>query len=503
MRKTNLIALVLTAAVLFFAKTAVSQNTTFKLTDYKNPTYIYQTLDLNFGLNSGLSANKESASSTGTSNAFSLNSSAGGNFSRFTNSPKAQSERHINLNTGIGSNSSDNDYSSGTNSSRSKNNTFSHSENVYIDILNRYYNPKQNYIELNGGIYSGFQNNSEKSSSTDAAFALISHKTESQVRRFFNRINGSILIGNGRIEKVQDARLALYILNDLHLLNRDKRSASDTDVMALAQLITSLKYKRFFDTRLQKIAQITAIDSFIQKNGIVGTPDAAYFTSLNDNWDYANGPARYSGRRMFTGFEADYSYRYGKDYLKTDYSNQQSYNRANNEQTTNLFLVFGITKEKPLSLIWQKSTNLKVSIGIQNTKFKHTLDDLNLSDRSIYTDAIPAIKLTTDYGYGYYPNSRTYLTLKLWFLAGYENGINGSSKKEKTLDYTNFYTYTGPQFQAYYYLSERLRLNFTFNGEFRLNHYTKTYTLAQSDVEKSTSTWWNQQVNASLTYSLF
>ncbi len=486
---------------LFTSQTSTAQTSTFRLSDYKNPDYLYQTLDLNFGLNSGFTFNNQSnseADSRSNTSAFSLNSGAGAVYSFYKNSPKIQSEKHISLDAGIGSSSftikreyNDSDYKSGS---------FSHGENFYILGLKRLYNEKKQYFEVNGtlsALYNGLSSHNKALNS-----GIIDFEQESNQKNLNLNLTGAFLVGTGRIEQVQDARLAMYILEDLQKLNRANKIASDENVLALAREITLLKYKRFFDNRLRKIAEITAIDAFLQKNGISGTTDAAYFTSLNDNWDFANNPVRNSGKRLFTGLEANYGYLYNntvnENIVPDNEPNEYKLNQANG----GFYLVAGFNSEKPKSLTWQNSSSVKVGVGMQSGVKTEKEPDI-ADETKYYLWTLPTVKLAADYGFGYYPNSRTWLTFKWWLLSGWDKEMDGDSKDKKEDLQNRFYTYTGPQFNAYYYLSEKLRLSLTFNGEFRFDNIKYLYDVIEGAPEKETSTIWNQQVNAALTYSLF
>jgi hypothetical protein len=133
-----------------------------------------------------------------------------------------------------------------------------------------------------------------------------------------------------------------------------------------------------------------------------------------------------------------------------------------------------------------------------------TLKTSNIAEETkYYLTALPSLKLAADYGFGYYPNSRTWLTLKWWLLSGWDKEMNGDTKETKEDLQNRFYTYTGPQFNAYFYMSEKLRLNLTFNGELRIDDTKYTYEVIEGNPEKVKSTWWNQQVNAAITYALF
>ena len=491
MKKIRMIAILLISMVVFSAKSSIAQESTFKLSDYKNPDYFYQSLDMNFGLNSGFGISKGTSTYDASTHDFSLSSGAGAVYSLYKNSPKTQSEFQASVNANIGSTSWQRYYSSPEYERTT--NTFNQAENVYISGLKRFYNPKQNYFEINGLTSSNYNGRNDKQKQKDSG--VVSLQTENEEKRFDLKLALALLIGKGRIEQVQDARLAMYILEDLKKLNRENRLASNEDVLAMARLITSLKYKRFFDSRLRNIAEISAIDSFLQKNNISGTADAAYFTSINDNWNYANNPVRNSGKRIFTGLESDYSFNYYSLLENYIVPAAPSSNPEYKRQTLGLFLVAGAAYEKPTSLKWQNSANLKIAAG-----FRQSWDKNN---PFFYTALLPSLKLTADYGFGYYPNSRTWLTLKWWLSSGWDNEKRGTSINDKQDSGNNFFAYTGPQLQAYYYLSEKLRLSFTFNGQFSVKYDKHIFIGQDENSVEYTEKYWNQQINANLTYSLF
>lgn len=500
MKNTWFIALLMLIAVLA-VKTSNAQDSTFKLSDYKNPNYLYQTLDLNFDLNSGFAFNNFAYSEENSKNSnstFSLNSGAGAVYSFYKNSAKTQTEKHILLEAGIGSSSLNSNNANGD--WESKSGYFSQSENLNINVLKRLYDEKKQYFEVNGSVFTSYRGLTNQSK--QLASGTVASEQESDQKNLGLNLTGSFLIGKGRIEQVQDARLAIFILEDLQKLNRANKIATTEDLLALAREITLLKYKRFFDNRYRKIAEITAIDSFLQKNGISGTPDAAYFTSLNDNWDYAINPIRNSGYRVFTGLEANYAYLYQNKHTEYHVPNSEARDYQLNNANGGFYLVAGINYEKPKSLKWQNSSSVKVGVGMQSGV--ETEKEPDIADESkYYLWTLPTVKLTADYGFGYYPNSRTWLTFKWWLLSGWDKEMDGDSKDKKEDRQNNFYSYTGPQFNAYYYLSEKLRLSLTFNGVFRIDDTKYTYDVIEGAPEKETSTQWNHQINAALTYSLF
>ncbi len=474
-----------------------AQSKTFNLADYKNPKYFYQSLDLNFGLNSELSVQNSKSNFSISSDAYSLNSSMGANYTSYVNSEASQGEKHINFNFGLGSSGSDNSFLDNYTNAKDKNKTFSHQEGVTFMGLHRAYNQKQQYFETQGSLEMNYHGNSDHGTNNSSG---AEQETKSTLKRFISNITGGLRVGTGRIEQVQDARLALYLLDDLQLLNREKRAVTHGDVIALAQLITNLKYKRFFDSRLRTIAEITAIDSFMQKNGLAGSTDAAYFTSINDNWNFANNPIRNNGHRLYAGVDASLGYNYLNNINHKIQPQDSKTENTVTDKTIGLFLVAGYDYEKPVNLKWQNSADLSAKFGMLQ-QLQHS--KLSFDTSSFYTEAIPSVQLSAGYGWGYYPNSRTWLTLKWWLLSGWEKQKRGESYDTRKDLQNSFYAYTGPQFQAYYYLSERLRLSLTVNGEFRLEGTKYTYELAEGQPDRNKSKWWNQQVNAGLTYGLF
>jgi len=498
MKKINLIALLLISMLVFTLKSSVAQNTTFKLSDYKNPDYFYQTLDLNFGLNNSSNIQKNDNSS----NFYNLKShmlaaNAQANYSIYANSRKSQSEFFAYLNGSFVSNGLHN--LSELSNSESRQSYFSNNQTFSFGGLKRFYNDKRNYFEIGGSFSNSHSGNLTKNKSLNND--IITFQTKGNVRSFYSNSNVVLHIGKGRIEQVQDARMALYLIDDLQQLNRDKRPASEDDVLELAKLITALKYKRFFDNRLRKIAEITAIDSFMQQKGIVSSTDATYFTSLNDNWAFANNPVRNSGWRIFTGVEGGFGYNYSKnqaEYIIPAQSTQdQSY--ANNR--LNVFLVAGLDYEKPINLKWQNSASIKAQFGSWTTKSINTAS--GAADVNTYIGESPIMGLSASYGFGYYPNSRTWLTADWALSSGYKKQFTGTSKSDKENSTNSFIIYTGPSAHAYYYLSEKLRLSINFTGYLQLNNDNYIINIPENSDNNQTETTWDYHLDASLTYSLF
>jgi hypothetical protein len=108
-------------------------------------------------------------------------------------------------------------------------------------------------------------------------------------------------LGLGRLEQVEDARRALFVLRNLA-----KRNLIDSvryqDIDELAQVSTQIRRRRYFDWRLQRIYQIETVDSFFRDRELVQDAGATYYALLSDFWWNGNQPVRNSGWRVSIGY---------------------------------------------------------------------------------------------------------------------------------------------------------------------------------------------------------
>ena len=73
----------------------------------------------------------------------------------------------------------------------------------------------------------------------------------------------SIGWGIGRIENVTDARQAIYILEDFKKNGILSRDLTKDELFEFAQLISTVKNKRFLDSRLHRIDEITTMFNIV------------------------------------------------------------------------------------------------------------------------------------------------------------------------------------------------------------------------------------------------
>jgi hypothetical protein len=285
-------------------------------------------------------------------------------------------------------------------------------------------------------------------------------------------------VGKGRIEPIQDARHAIYLLEELSKINRLREAQSDEEVMAFGQFIAKIKNKRFFDSRIKRMAEIEAVDSFLTANNYTQEKDARFFATLGDYWDYGAGPTRRAGQRISLVFQPGY-YLYG-------YNGNNGYIGDGKINFNALTLDAGIefAYEKPISLYWQNSINAYLTGGYVLGKKDNQIDDIE-NDVSI-PNMIAGVKQRV----GYYPNTRTYASFGIGAQhvlmdVEVEKDENSSGKRNRTsieADFSIQY-YFSPRFRlsasAYllYYLQDNSELdNYPFNQAVGTTRYLQSFT---------------------------
>lgn len=469
-----------------------SQQSNYNLRNYKNPNYKYKSLDLRFNFASPFSSFDSEDIGYGKGHTFSFRSNINCLYHRYSNSENFQGEQQ--LNSGFDTDISQS--KSNRNSFLQKNNSQSGSFYLNTKLINRFYISSQRFIEIDPiiGLSTGLSNNKL----TRLGIAPVDQFEQNKSTSLSTSISIPVLIGNGRIEQVQDAQLAMYILEDLQKSGLLKEQIQDNQVEILAMQLTKLKYKRNFDNRLQKIAEMNSLDSLIHKLNLVSDHGVALFTILRDNMDYANNPVRESGTRYYLALKPKLNYIFNsshykagenEDYIGADVKQESKNNRIS------VGFCSGIVQEKPISRTIQQSLFAEV-----NASYISLIDKLtspaNTDNRDIKASVFPSIDIQSGIAYGYYPNSRTWLTAGWSVYTGYfytNQEINGIHQNTN-----NLYIYTGPTLNAYFYLSPKMRLNLHFVGEFRNDNKN-----LMPSSNKQTELWWNQQVEASLTYSIF
>ncbi len=432
------IMVILTASQLF------SQFTDFKLSDYKLPNMKRKSLDINFnmqGTNSSTSSEEHISNTREKRNYTDFDSNISALYKSYLNNESLQ--REIKFGFGFLWNS----YKSTANDeNRWKYSSINPS--LYIDFINRKYYNNQQFIETSIKFnydYSKYHNG------TETTFDVYQHSLFAMT---------PIKIGIGRIEQVQDARQAIYLIEELKKQNRLNEFKSNNEVLELAKIISELKNKRFFDSRIRKIQELKSIDEYLENKGCKTISDATYFTSLMDMWEFGDQQIRKSGTRFSLAFYPGINMH--------DYENSGEGNsNITPDYTLNTIVInsgLEFNYEKPINLYWQNSINIFGYYGLNETTQKKKTSSNKTKIR------IPNVNFGLTHTLGYYPNSRT--KIELFSKAQYIK-IFDKSDIEKEIIGTD-----GNGFNT----SLSLSANYYFSPKFKINAYvTYNYTWMESD----------------------
>lgn len=475
--KHKLIRPALLLLLCMFANSVFAQYDNYQLKDYVNPDYKRQSLDFNFGgrmQNSSTVQDNSSNYSYRTDNkTINLDSELSLNYNRVKNTIRTQNTTDLGFSVG-GQYNKDNrlskyEFSGAQTESEYLSKSGTYNFNLNFLHTGRYYGNNKNFLLF--------------APSARVSYFHLKEKQDDESYQSYNSTKGTLAtnaslaigVGKGRIEEVGDARQAVYILQDLQKQDVLKKDLSSDEINELAQLITKVKYKRQFDSRIRLIQEITSIDSlFVEKGYVENDHSVAYFTSLYDNWQFAN-VNRKSGNRFTVSVMP--SLYYGNDRSKTVYFNQNDYT----VQDTIKRFDYGVAllamyeSEKPINLYWQRRASLGYSIEWVGIDYPQHEDSYRTA-------------LTGDYGLAFYPNSRT-------SIGGYISQSLMYGFKDRWINST-----TSLHFDMAYYFSPQFRLNIYY----RLGYnYTYSDDKDNDRVYTYKNKYPNNYLSVSLLYSIF
>lgn len=243
-------------------------------------------------------------------------------------------------------------------------------------------------------------------------------------------------VGYGRVEPVRFARLAY----DTYQMLAKKgliETATPEQIEELANVMVDITNTRFFDSRFKTIFQLEQIDSTLRVQGLAGDMPLAYFAQLADVWNSANSFQRGSGNEISAGIKTvyDYSRSESRDLItETNYS----YSGAD---YGGLLAYVEYRNEKPLNIKWQRYWGASLEYG-------------DVDDRYPETGAEGI--LSANYGYGWYPNTRTSMNLEL--AASAIQGYRVESLPPSDVEYDQYVYSTQLNGSLYYWFTARFRL---------------------------------------------
>lgn len=311
----------------------------------------------------------------------------------------------------------------------------------------------------------------------------MSAETEGDYHQTGARLAIPLKIGKGRIEQVQDARQAIYILNNLAKRGVLTRKLTNEEINTFAHTISTVKNKRFLDSRLRTIDEITTVDSFLVNNKLLATSGPSYFTTLYDYWMYGALFKRGSGTVISGGITPGIQYFRNKRI--EDENSLYEYKTKMTVPSINANVA--IEYEKPVNVYWQRSASAQLTGGYEYGK----LAGMDHNKQNNYQAGIEG-----KYAWGYYPTSRTNINMGLmeqcyWSKLTWESdGVNHA--------YSDLSTSTSVFFEMYYYFSPQLRLS--VNASLL---YQYSGDLEKEPIEDRNINRWAGNLGATLTYSLF
>ena len=289
--------------------------------------------------------------------------------------------------------------------------------------------------------------------------------------------------GYGRIENVEDARQAVYIANALSKRNILTRNLSNEELFELSQKISTVKNKRFLDSRQHLIAEISTVDSFFVKKKLLNDIGATYFTTLYDMWQYGALFSRQAGYEISFVISPYYTY----DYLKNTPELQDGAIHYPHQARLETNLTFNY--EKPFKLNWQHSISAGGFAVFNQGKAGKT--DFN----SIFSNRSKTLIAGAYYSLNYYPNTRTNIRATV----GSQAQVTQYISKHITEDYTMIDTYCTAM--------SGISINYYFAPHFRVTSYCDLnygQSWYKTDGEKrSNANHFSTAFNVQLVYFIF
>ena len=458
---------------LLFFQISKAQTKDFNLSDYKLPNLARRTLDFKFGLTENFTSynfpeetnvsyyNYTQYAGKRRNNSFNSNFEL--TYKRYLNKRNLQRNTLFALRNDIRMNSDKINYEPEENYKyKSNGNNFNPFLNY--ELINRNYFNGESFIETDVNLTFDVQNGKNKLESIGNDYRQTLNTKQKDHHINFEL---PLKIGKGRVEQVQDARHAVYLLDELSKIDKVKTNYNNKDIIKLSKFISELKNKRFFDSRIRRRYEYAALDSFFTANNYLVDSDIEYFSTLSDFWIYGGNPIRESGKRTSLVFLPSYNYDFYKE-EEDEERIQSSSKYTGNEIEKNRLNIFSIiggveyVKEKPINLYWQNSISAYAYGGLF---FGNLLNEYEDDTADKYDQDIdnPNVQLSYNQTFGFYPNSRTN------FLFGYSGDFiqifKNNDDEKLSFDAKGFRLALNAS--AYYYISPQLRIM----GECTVFHY--------------------------------
>lgn len=456
------------------AKVTTAQDLTFDLKNYKTTDYKRQSLDVTFSTQN--SSNSQGMKDTDTSNVVLKDQKTSNLESLVTFNPsykRVSVSREKVQNDFIYMNFKNDYYSSEIkNEIPASMSTNTKREALYFGIsagssIEKYYSKSsKRFFEYGGSVGFGDDYNSIKSVND-----TVTYKT--------NKIPLSAQLtlghGHGRLENIEDAVEALYILNELKEKGITMKTISEEDIKQFADCITKIKQERFFDERLYRQKSMAGLVSKLLELGLIDNESISTFNTIADYHYYAGFNSRYSGNVL--KYDA-------KPFISYSYYSREPNGSPSRSLSNGIAFNIEYSSQIPISLKWQRSLRLSAGYSIRGEKAMYKTDEGDWSEYD--RDPTQSYNAYAGYSVSYLPNTRTSMVA-----TGYGNFNYHDQYESSNLNLGLFG-------RVNYYISERLK----FNIDLQLYYYDTNY-IPSNGTTNSNSNGINSNLNAGFTYSLF
>lgn len=405
----------------------------------------------------------------------------------------------LRLNNGKTSKNENNPSKTVRNTNEKQSNAYNYfGNNLDFTINNRFYNNSKNFVYINSqNRISISNNNSHKIYTergtfdfTDTAFLKIDGKRQVKTNNQNGSFDLEIGFGNGRLENVTDPIMAVFLLKDL-IQKTNIDVPSSKQIENIAKGITKIRNTRFLDFRFRLIDQIDMLDKVLKENGVETDQLSRYYTTLNDNWNYATSFYRESGKRM--SLFAKSNYYFGNNYNGiyhnnlhvSNFTKDRSFIDVKNKKRFSSIFNNGVGMDYTISK--QKGLRVQKSKGF-NLFLYHNF--FNLKD--IYNDSIgnpgyrntkyalknqsSNIRLQGFWSYLFQPNTRTYFEFNMMPGMVFQNiaseTLNSSDTEREALN-QNYYIRTS--FRYFRFINQRLNFNIELQTYITLENNLLSY----------------------------
>jgi hypothetical protein len=450
MEKTTFLFTVIIAAIITLDLSA--QDSIFELKSYKTNNYDRSSLDLNFRLNEmAVDIANEQLHPQHQENNTIFNSGLNmqSEYSRIFNSRSKiiNYGSNIALSENYQSSRIEKTDSSTNNAVKTSTYNGAHGLSGYYN-LNSYYAPSnKNFFIIGGNFSLAAGSRSQRSVS----------KNENEITQ--SSVNANLFLklghGHGRIEYVEDAVEAMYILNELGEIGALSKKFSEADIKALADKITLVRKERYFDERIYRKKSMSGLVALLQESGLISQGNIDVYNTIADYHYYAGIQERPSGQKL------EYYLTPGFRYENNIGTTTSATNRKNvaDEYTGSLGLTVAYSNYKPISIKWQRNIFADITVnnsaGLRETESSDNENTYTGSSKNSQLDGIARAGIS----YGFYPSTRSNLTAGLSAQYAYNNQLS-----EDRLSSNPDHSFNADlNISGYYYLSSKLRLSGYFN----------------------------------------